>query len=175
MEARFLQETGGVAFYRSGSHRFVEEPPMSTATVPSAFIPHLVVHDAARAIAFYRDAFGAEEVNRLTEPSGRIGYAELRVGAAMFCLSDEYPELKLVGPVARGGSSAMFSLYRGEVDAFAAGAVAAGATLERPVQDEFYGDRVATLRDPFGHRWSFHKRLQELTPQQMQERFKALF
>jgi uncharacterized glyoxalase superfamily protein PhnB len=126
---------------------------MTTPTLPS-IAPYLIVDGGAAALAFYVHAFGAEEDYRLTDPSGRIGHAELKLGTVLLMLADEHPELDLLGPKRRGGTSCSLALTVPDVDTFVARAVAAGATLERPIKDEFYGQRVGWLRDPFGHRWS---------------------
>lgn len=146
---------------------------MSKHPIPAdstAAIPYLVVHDGVAAITFYARAFGAVETMRLAEPSGRIGHAELTIGRAKFMLADEYPELGIVGPRTVGNTTVSIQVFVEDVDALAAQAVAAGATVERPLKDEFYGDRVVMLRDPFGHRWSFSTRIEEVSPEEMQRR-----
>jgi uncharacterized glyoxalase superfamily protein PhnB len=121
--------------------------------VTGALTPYLVVHDARAALAFYAEAFGAVPRGEpYVEPDGRIGHAELVVAGALVMLADEYPELGLLGPLARGGVSATLHLEVPEVDATVARAVAAGAALERPAADASYG-RTAVVRDPSGHRW----------------------
>lgn len=137
-------------------------------------LPHFSVRDAKAAIDFYVRAFGAVETMRLTEPSGRVGHAELTIGTALFMFADEYPEMGIVGPQTLGGTTFGITIYVADVDAFAARATAAGATLEAPVKDEFYGDRVARFKDPFGHRWSFASRIEELSTEEMQRRFDAM-
>ena len=139
-----------------------------------AIIPNVAVHDAEKAIEFYRRAFGAVETLRLTEPGGKIGHAELTIGGDRFMLADEYPDWGFLGPLARGGASVSLCFEVPDVDAVAARAVSAGARLERPIADEFYGDRVATLSDPFGHRWSIHTRVEEVSAEELQRRFAAL-
>lgn len=141
--------------------------------IPSAS-PHIVVRDAVRALDFYKRAFGAVETLRLQEPSGRLGHAEFTVARAHIMMADEYPEMGIVGPQTLGGTTFSIHIYVEDVDAIAARAVAAGATLERPVSDEFYGDRVASLKDPFGHRWSFASRVEEVSPEEMQRRFEKM-
>lgn len=136
-------------------------------------IPHLIVRGGAEAIAFYQRAFGAELDYDLVEPGGRVGHAEMRIGAARFALADEYPEYDCLSPRTRGGTSIALTFYVADVDAAAARAIEAGATLERPIADEFYGDRVASLRDPFGHRWSLHTRIEEVSPEEMRRRMAA--
>lgn len=142
--------------------------------VPAACLkPYLVVADAARAIAFYAQAFGATELFRLAEPGGRIGHAELRIGDSEFMLADEYPDFGALGPVSVGGTPVSIHLYVADVDATMARAEALGATTLRAAKDEFYGDRCGMLSDPFGHRWHIATRLQEVTPEEMQRRWSA--
>ena len=124
-----------------------------SALTPSALTPYLVVHDARAALAFYAEALGAVPRGEpYVEPDGRIGHAELEVAGALVMLADEYPELGLLGPLARGGVSATLHLQVPDVDATVARALAAGAELERPAADAPYG-RTAVVRDPAGHRW----------------------
>lgn len=137
--------------------------------------PYLRLRRAADAIDFYIRVFGAVEDFRLTEPSGRIGHAELRIGPATIMLADEYPELGIRGPESLGGATIALHLEVDNVDAFAQRAVEAGATLLRPPGDEFYGQRAAVIRDPFGHEWMFAQTIEELSHAEMQRRFLALF
>ena len=137
-------------------------------------IPYLCCRGAARALDFYAAAFGAVETMRLAEPSGRIGHAEITIEGARVMLSDEYPEMDVRSPQTIGGSPVMIHLYVSDVDAVAARAVAAGATLERPVADQFYGDRSGQLRDPFGHRWSIATRKEELSAEEITRRYRQL-
>jgi PhnB protein len=131
---------------------------------------YLVVGGAARAIEFYARAFGAVEHYRL-EMGDKIGHAEIGFEGVTVMLADEFPELGFTAPA--GGTAVSIMVYVGDVDAFAARALAAGATLEKPVCDEFYGDRVANLRDPFGHRWLFHSRREIVSPDEMRRRMAA--
>src|SRR5262249_26113404 len=128
---------------------------------------YLRVHDAARAIAFYIEAFGATERYRLTEPGGRIGHAELQLGPAVLMLSDEYPELDIRGPEGLGGTTFSMHLHVDNADALIARAVAAGATLVRAPEDHFYGERGGTVRDPFGHEWLIGHSIEEVAPDEM--------
>lgn len=137
--------------------------------------PSLSLRDAARAIEFYARAFGAETTMRLDQPDGRVGHAELKIGAAAFTLADEFPEYGIVGPQTLGGTSVGIEIFVRDVDALAERAVAAGATLTRPIKDEFFGDRVAHFLDPFGHRWTFKTRIEEVSADEMQRRLAALF
>jgi uncharacterized glyoxalase superfamily protein PhnB len=136
--------------------------------------PYLRVKGAARAIAFYREAFGAEEKFRLTEPGGRIGHAELDFGGTTLMLSDEYPEYDIRGPESVGGTTFSIHLHVDDADRAIARAVAAGATLVRPPRDAFYGERGGTVRDPFGHEWMLGHSIEEVSPEEMQRRYDAL-
>ena len=115
--------------------------------------PYLRVRDAARAIDFYIHAFGAKELLRLTEPSGRIGHAEIRIGHTTLMLSDEYPELGIQGPLALGGTTVAIHLHVDDVDRLMKQAIGAGATTVRAAANQFYGERSGMVRDPFGHEW----------------------
>lgn len=132
---------------------------------------YLRLHDAAKAIGFYTRAFGAKEKLRLTEPGGRIGHAELELGATTIMLSDEYPEMGIRGPLSIGGTSCMMHLHVDDADALIRRAVDAGATLIRPASDQFYGERSGTVRDPFGHEWIIGHEIEKVTPQEMQRRY----
>lgn len=150
-------------------------PAAGRTALYSAISPHLVVRDAPRAIAFYQKAFGAKLLFQLLEPSGKVGHAELEVGRAHFMLADEYPDFGAISPVTLGGTPLSLHLYVDDVDAFVARASEAGATILRPARDEFYGDRTAMLTDPFGHKWTFATRREEVSPDEMQRRMNALY
>ena len=136
---------------------------------------YLRVHDTAQAIDFYTRAFGAKELFRLTEPGGRIGHAEITLGPVTLMLSDEYPEFDIRGPRSIGGTSVTLHIHATDVDALFERAVSAGATPLRPPQDQFYGERSGTVRDPFGHEWLLGGHLEDLTPEEMQRRYTKLF
>ncbi|GMV59157.1 MAG: glyoxalase [Betaproteobacteria bacterium] len=136
--------------------------------------PYLHVADAAAAIDFYVRAFGVREKFRLTEPSGRIGHAELEFGPMTLMLSEEYPEYGIRGPQAIGGTSVTIHLHVGNADAMIERAVQEGATLEMAPQDQFYGERSGCIRDPFGHRWNIGHSIEEVAPAEMQRRYTAL-
>ena len=137
---------------------------------------HITVSDAAAAIAFYAEAFGAEETLRLSDPrDGKIAHAELRIGASHLMLNDEYPEMDAISPAALGGATAMLYLPVEDCDAALARAEAAGAEVLRPAADQFFGERIAQLRDPFGHRWSLAQKLEDVAPEEMQRRWAAMF
>jgi PhnB protein len=138
--------------------------------------PYIRLRNAAEAIGFYARAFGAKESFRLVEPgTGRVGHAELDFGGTTLMLSDEYPELGILGPEAVGGTTLTLHLHVDDADAMIEAAVAAGATLVRAPADHFYGERSGTVRDPFGHEWNIGHELEKLTPAQMQARYEALF
>src|SRR5689334_13015438 len=116
-------------------------------------IPYLIVDGAAAAIDFYQTAFGAIEVMRMPGPDGKIGHAELKIGDSHIMLADEHPQMGAIGPKTVGGTPVKLMVYLEDVDAAVERAVAAGATITRPVADQFYGDRTGGIDDPFGHSW----------------------
>jgi PhnB protein len=131
--------------------------------------PYLVVDDAKAAIDFYARAFGAEEMFRL--PMGeRIGHAEIRIRDSVIMLADEFPEMGHLGPNSRGGTTVSLMIYVEDVDSAFRKALDAGATEKRPVEDQFWGDRMGTLTDPFGHMWSLATHVEEVPPEEMQRR-----
>jgi len=134
--------------------------------------PYLVVNGAARALEFYKKAFGATESMRLPGPEGKVMHAEIKIGDSTIMLADEFPEMGAKGPQAFGGSPVSILLYVEDVDARFSRAVAAGATVQRPVQDQFYGDRSGTLVDPFGHTWSIATHKEDVSPEEMAKRMK---
>ena len=148
---------------------------MSVTPIPEGYrsiTPYLVVRGAEAAIDFYRRAFGAEEILRL--PMGdRIGHAEIRIGDSVVMLADEFPEMDALGPASRGGPTSSLLLYTGDVDAMFARAVAAGGTVERVPQDQFYGDRMGTLLDPFGQRWSIATHIEDVAEDEMRRRMES--
>ena len=129
--------------------------------------PYLTVNGAAAAIEFYRRAFGATEIMRL-EHQGRIGHAEIKIGDSPIMLADEFPEMGARGP--HDGSPVSMLLYVEDVDAVVVRAVAAGAKLQRPVADQFYGDRTGTVEDPFGHFWHVATHVEDMSPEELQRR-----
>jgi PhnB protein len=134
---------------------------------------YLHVRGAAQAIDFYKRAFGAQELFRLAEPSGRIGHAEIKIGETTLMLADEFPEYGIQGPQALGGTSIAIHLHVDKVDALMQRAVEAGATVVRELKDQFYGERSGTVRDPFGHEWLLGQEIESVTPEEMQRRYTA--
>jgi uncharacterized glyoxalase superfamily protein PhnB len=147
---------------------------MSNRAIHEVF-PYLRVRNADAAIKFYKQAFGAEERFRLTEPGGRIGHAELLFGTAIVMVSDEYPEFGIHSPEEFGGTGSSIHLHVADVDAMTRQAVAAGATLLMEPQDQFYGERAAKVQDPFGHEWLLGAHIEDVTPEEMQRRWTAMF
>ena len=136
--------------------------------------PYLIIKGAANAIEFYKKAFGATELFRMEQSGGKIGHAEIKIGDSPIMLSDEHPEMKYLGPESLGGSPISILLYVDDVDAVFNGAVAAGAKEERPIEDKFYGDRSGTLVDPFGHTWHIATHKEDVSPEEMEKRVKAM-
>jgi PhnB protein len=136
---------------------------------------YLTVRDGAAAIAYYQHVFGAVEEDRFAEPNGRVGHADLRIGDATLMLSDEYPDYGARSPDTIGGSPVMLHLYVEDADAVVARAVAAGAKLDAPVEDQFYGDRGGKITDPFGHRWWIATRKEEVPLEEQKRRASELY
>ena len=139
-------------------------------TYPAAAIPYLMIRGAADALEFYKKAFGAEETMRFGMPDGRIGHAEIRIEGAPVFLADESSEARMQSPAQLGGTSVTVSVYVQDVDAFVRRAEDGGATLLRPVADQFYGERAATVTDPFGHIWHFATVKEQLTVEEISKR-----
>lgn len=151
---------------------------MATNPVPPGYqsvVPNLVVGDAARAIEFYKRAFGAEERLRLPSPDGRrIVHAELKIGDCVVMLGDEFPGYGKHSPATLGGAGVSFFCYVPDVDKAMERAVAAGATVTRSAADMFWGDRFGTLRDPFGHEWAFATHLRDVPREEMEKAMREL-
>lgn len=136
---------------------------------------YLTVRDGAAAIAYYQHVFGAVEEDRFAEPNGKVGHADLRIGDATLMLSDEYPDYGARSPDTIGGSPVMLHLYVEDADAVVARAVEAGARLDAPVEDQFYGDRGGKITDPFGHRWWIATRKEEVPLEEQKRRASELY
>jgi len=129
--------------------------------------PFLTVRDAARAIDFYKQAFGATERGVMKGPDGKVMHAELMIGDSIIMLADEFPEFGCLSPQSVGGSAMGLHIYLDGVDAAFDRAVKAGAEVEMPVMDQFWGDRYGKLKDPFGHKWSIGTHIQDLSMDEM--------
>ena len=136
---------------------------------------YLCVPDTQQAIHFYTQAFGAQELYRLTEPSGRIGHAELQMGpSAVLMLSDQFPEYGITAPPPEGLSGMVIHLHVDNCDEMGRQAVASGATMLSEPTDQFYGERSCKLRDPFGHTWLLGHSIEKVAPEEMQRRYTEL-
>jgi len=143
----------------------------AAAEQAAAITAYLCCKGAAAALDFYRQAFGAVETMRLTGPDGSIGHAQIEIEGAPLMLSDEWPEGGVFSPQTLGGSAVTVHLLVDDVDEFARRAIEAGATVQREVQDEPYGHRAGTLRDPFGHRWMVATPLRDVSKEEMERNF----
>jgi PhnB protein len=155
---------------------------MSTKAKPipdgyHSITPYLIVKEAAEALEFYKNAFGAKERMRMPGPGEKIMHAEIEIGGSIIMLADEFPEMNALSPVTLKGTPVSLHLYVEDVDRVFAQAVAAGAKIERPIADQFYGDRSGSLTDPFGHKWHIATHVEDVSEQElkrrMQERAKA--
>jgi PhnB protein len=147
---------------------------MAVKPIPDGYhtvTPYLIVKGAAQAIEFYKKAFGAEEVMRMPGPGGSIVHAEVKIGDSHIMMGDENPQWGAVSPKTLGGTPFGLCLYVKDVDALFKQAIAAGATEMHPVKDQFYGDRSGTVSDPFGHKWTIATHKEDLTPEQIGQRF----
>jgi PhnB protein len=135
---------------------------------------YLHVKDAPRAIDFYTKAFGAKEKFRLTEPSGRVGHAELDFGGITLMLADEFPEYGLKGPGALGATTVTIHIHVDDADEVIRRAAEAGATVVFEPKNQFYGERSGRVRDPFGHEWNIGHHVEDVTPEEMQRRYTAM-
>ncbi len=151
-----------------------EAAKTAVAATRQTAVPYLCFKDAARAMDFYKKVFGAKEVMRLSEPEGRIGHAEIQIGNALIMLSDEFPEYGAVSPETLGGTTTKINLAVPDVDITATQAVAAGARIVRPVQDQFYGERSGQIADPFGYTWIISTHKEDVSPAEMQRRLDEL-
>ena len=150
---------------------------MAVHHIPAGYhsvIPYLVVDGAAEAIEFYKKAFGATEVMRMPAPGGKIGHAEIKIGDSYVMLADEHPDQGHVGPKTVGGTPVGILIYIPDVDARFAAAIAAGATGKRPPEDQFYGDRMAAITDPFGHNWMLATHIEDVSDEEIQRRLQNM-
>jgi uncharacterized glyoxalase superfamily protein PhnB len=144
--------------------------------IPDGFhslTPHITVRGAAKAIDFYKKAFGAEEIHRHGMPDGTVMHALLRIGDSMLMLNDEFPQMQCKGPLTIGGTAVTLSYYVVDADKAWERAVQAGAKVKMPISDQFWGDRYGTLTDPFGHDWAIGSRKKDMTPDEIMAAAKA--
>jgi PhnB protein len=149
---------------------------MAIKAIPDGYhsvTPYLIVDGAARALEFYKKAFGAEETVRMPGPDGRIGHAEVRIGDSVVMLADENPEAGARSPKTIGGSPITLFVYVDDVDKVFARAVEFGATVQRPLANQFYGDRTGGVIDPFGHVWYLATHIEDVSPDEMKRRMQA--
>lgn len=148
---------------------------MSVSPVPVGYhtvTPYLIIDGAAAAIEFYKQAFGAVETMRM-QHGDKIGHAEIKIGDSPVMLADEFCEMGAKSPKTYGGSAVGICLYVENSDRVFDQAVAAGATVKRPMTDQFYGDRSGTIDDPFGHQWTISTHVEDVTPEEMEKRMAA--
>jgi PhnB protein len=149
---------------------------MAVKPIPDGYhsvTPYMTIAGTAKAIDFYKQAFGAEEIMRMPAPDGKIGHAEIRIGDSVIMMSDEYPEMGATSPGTLGGSTMSIMIYVEDSDAVFNRAVAAGAKPAQPMEDKFYGDRAGSVLDPFGHLWHISTHKEDVPPDEMERRAKA--
>ena len=145
------------------------------AGIVSEVAAYLTVRNADKALAFYKQAFGAEEMFRLTEPSGKVGHAEFRIGGTLMQIADEYPDFGALSPVSVGGCPVKFTIEVDDVEAAVAKAVAAGAQVTRKIEKQFYGYLTGMIADPFGYSWFLQQNVDHLSAEEMQARWSDVF
>ena len=149
---------------------------MAVKPIPDGYhtvTPYLIVHDAAKALDFYKKALGARELFRMAVPDGRVGHAEMQVGNSRFMLADECPEMGAKSATTLGGTPVSVYLYVEDADASFDRAVTAGATVVHPMKDQFYGDRSGTVADPFGLQWHIATHKEDVAPDELHRRAAA--
>ena len=150
---------------------------MAVQPIPEGYhsvTPYLIVDNAAKAIEFYQKALDAKELFRLPVPDGsggqKVGHAEIKIGDSQLMLSDEWPDMDALGPKSRGGTTASFMIYVADVDKAFDQAVKAGGKADKPVENQFWGDRTGTIIDPFGHKWTLGTHVEDVPPEELQKR-----
>ncbi len=149
-----------------------------TKRIPDGYhtaTPYLYIKGAAKAIEFYKKAFGAvETMPAMTQPDGTVGHAEIKIGNSMIMLSDEMPQMGARSAATLGGCSSAILLYVEDADAVFKRAVDAGASVVEAIEDKFYGDRAGAITDPFGQRWDIHTHTEDVAPEEMERRMAAM-
>lgn len=148
--------------------------PTPDARAPGV-IAYLVCKDAAKAITYYCDIFEAKEIYRLQMPDGLIGHAELEMAGGRFMLADEFADMNIMSPASLGGSGVGLMIYVDDADRIFDAAIRSGAVIFKEMTEQFYGERSGTVDDPFGHRWTIATRLEELSEDEIQQRFQQLY
>jgi PhnB protein len=150
---------------------------MAVKAIPDGYhsvTPYLIVKGADRAINFYKEVFGASQRMRMDGPNGTVGHAEIEIDGSAVMLADEFPDMGCRSPQSIGGTGVSLHLYVKDVDSCFSRAVATGAKVLRPVQDQFYGDRAGTVEDPFGHVWTISTHKEDLSPEELRKRAEAV-
>jgi PhnB protein len=137
-------------------------------------MPYLTVDGASAAIDFYTTVFGAKERLRMPAPEGKVGHAELEIGDSVVMLADAFADMGNQTPAALGGTPVTVMVYVADVDAVFDRALKAGATEERKVENQFYGDRAGQFVDPFGHKWFVATHVEDVTPEEVAKRAAAM-
>jgi PhnB protein len=154
-----------------------EQVTMAVKPIPAGYhtaTPYLIIKGAAKAIDFYKNAFGATELTRFPRPNGTVGHAELKIGDSPIMMADEMPDMGYRSPQSLGGTAVSILIYVDDVDAVAKRAINAGAKVLKPVQDQFYGDRSGFFQDPFGHQWTIATHKEDVSLEEMQRRAAAM-
>lgn len=150
---------------------------MSVRPIPEGYhsvTPYLIIRDCAKAIAFYKQVFGAIELMRLNGPDGIVAHAEIKIGNSPIMLADEFPDMGAKSPHAYGGSPVSLMIYVPDCDATFQAAIDAGATVDRPLTNQFYGDRSGSIIDPFGHKWAIATHVEDVPPDEIERRMAAM-
>lgn len=137
--------------------------------------PHLVVNGGAKAVEFYKNAFGAQVLGVHDTPDGKVMHAEIKIGDSKLFLADEFPGMGCPSPRTLGGSGVVLNIYVEDVDRLFNQAVAAGATVTMPLSNQFWGDRYGQVKDPFGHHWALGQHIEDVSPQELERRAKEIF
>jgi len=156
----------------------IKEVTVAVKPVPDGYhsvTPYLIIDGAAKAIEFYKNVFGATEILRLPGPDGKLGHAEIRIGDSVLMMADEMKDMGYRSTKALGGNPVGIMLYVEDVGRTFEKAVASGATVEKPVQDQFYGDRSGTVLDPFGYKWTIATHVEDVSPEEMKRRIADLY
>lgn len=161
------------------NHKYIKQAnqPM-VEPIPKGFssvTPHLIIRDCAKAIDFYKQAFGAKEIYRSLMPDGKVMHSMIQIGDSLVMMADEFPSMGAASPNTLGGTSASLHIYTQDADTLFRQAVDAGAEIIMPLNDMFWGDRYGVIQDPFGHRWAIATHKMDVSPQDMERAAKEMF